>query len=63
VTKVTWLRHKGGFKDPLSHFRVSGVKGVRGTHNRNHEVAKSKNTLSSEGCGHVGWSHGVEVHA
>jgi hypothetical protein len=46
-----------------AHFRVFGVKGVRGTRNRNHEVVKSKNSLSGKGCGHAGWSRGVEVHA
>jgi hypothetical protein len=40
VTKVIWSRHKGGVEDPLAHFRVSGIEGVRGTHNRNHEVTK-----------------------
>jgi hypothetical protein len=40
VNEVTWMRHKREVKDPLAHFGVSGVKGVRGTHNTN---CKSRN--------------------
>jgi hypothetical protein len=42
LTEVIWLRHKAGAEDPLAHFRVSWIEGVRGTHNRNHEVMKPK---------------------
>jgi hypothetical protein len=63
VTEVTWLRHKGGVKYLLAHFGVLRVKGVRGTHNRNREVTKFENTLSSKGFGHASWSRGVEVCA
>jgi hypothetical protein len=40
--EVTWLKHKGECKDPLAHFEVSRVEGVRGTHKRKHEVMKSE---------------------
>jgi hypothetical protein len=59
VTEVTWLRHKGGVKDPLAHFGVSGVKGVRGTHNRNREVMKPETPFRVKvvvtSVGHVEW--------
>jgi hypothetical protein len=40
LTEVIWLRHKGRDKNPLSLFGVSGIEGVKGTHNRNREAAK-----------------------
>jgi hypothetical protein len=63
VTEARSLRHKGGVKDSLAHFGVSGVKGVRVSHNKNHKFMKFENTLFGKGCGHAGWSRGVEVHA
>jgi hypothetical protein len=57
--EVIWLRHKEVAKDMLSLFGLSGVKGVRGTHNRNHEVAKPETPVWVKVVvtlvGHVEW--------
>jgi len=57
--EVIWLIHKGEAEDPLAHFRASGIEGVRGTHNKDHEFTKPEtpfwvNTVVTP-VGHVEW--------
>jgi hypothetical protein len=59
LTKVIWLRHKGGVEDSLAHFGVSGIKGVKGTCNRNCKVMNTETPFQVKVVvtlvGHVEW--------
>jgi hypothetical protein len=58
--KVTSSEVKGGVKDPLALFGVSGIEGVRGTHIRDREVVKPEIPFRVKvvvtSVGHVGKS-------
>jgi hypothetical protein len=62
VTEVTWSKHKGGTSGPIILFR--GFGNLRSQRDPQQKLLshETRNTFSSEGRGHVGWSRGVKVH-